>query len=130
MHVMFFALVTDIDFDEFRSSIATAVIPSEVVSIVQLYVLEDRMDIENKWVEYVAILCGGFLGLWAGNHFAKYYLSQTGFMTFMLYLMSAGGVVLALKGVWTPLFDVILTATLLALPVLCLAVYFVRRLSC
>lgn len=100
--IMFFALITNINFNEFRSSTATAIILSEIVSIIQLYVIEDRMDIDNKWMEYIAILSGGFMGLVAGNLWAKYYLSQFWFQWFIMYIILMGGIVLTLQEIWTP----------------------------
>merc|ERR1711879_164074 len=117
--------ITNINFNEFRSSTATAIIFSEIVSIVQLYVIEDQMDIETKWMEYIFILCGGFIGLFGGNVFARYYLNQSWFQWFIMYMIMMGGIVLSTQEIWTPLFDIVVTATLLIAPCVVLLVYFV-----
>ena len=128
--IMFFALITNINFNEFRSSAAFAIILSEIVSIIQLYIIEDKMDIDNKWIEYISILVGGFIGVLVGNYLAKYHLSQEGFHWFIMYIMFTGGIVLCLKDIWTALFDIIITSTLLILPFLALIGYWIWRLTC
>eukprot|EP01083_Nonionella_stella_P085199 236117_1 len=126
--IMFFALITNINFNEFRSSTAFAIILSEIVSIIQLYVIEDKMDIENKGMKYVAILCGGCVGVFIGNYLAKYYLNQFWFHLFILYLMFMGSIILILKDIWTAVFDIVITTTLLVIPIITFFICYVQNL--
>ena len=128
--IMFFAIITNINFNEFRSSTAFAIILSEIVSIIQLYVIEDKMDINNKWIEYIAILCGGAVGILIGNYLAKYHMNQFYFHLFIMYIMFTGGIVLLVKDIWTPLFDIIVTSILLAAPCLFIPLHCLRRILC
>ena len=108
--IMFFALLTNINKDEFRASTAFAMILSESVSVIQLLIIEGNLD-NTDTAQYVLLLIGGFMGLLIGNKLSIY-LDQHSFHILIMYLIFCGAIILTTRGFINDSTDLIVSLTL------------------
>ena len=108
--IMFFALLTNINKDEFRASTAFAMILSESVSVIQLLIINNNLEIAQIW-QYVTIIIGGFIGLIIGNKLSPY-LNQQSFHVLIIYLIFCGAIILSTRGFIDDITDLIVSITL------------------
>eukprot|EP01084_Bolivina_argentea_P107015 191375_1 len=108
--IMFFALLTNINKDEFRASTAFAMILSETVAVVQLLIMDKKLK-KNHIMQYIVIIIGGFIGLIIGNYLSPY-LNQHSFHILIMYLIFCGAVILTSRGFIDNVTDLIVSIVL------------------
>ena len=108
--IMFFALLTNINKDEFRASTAFAMILSEGISVVQLLIIDGNLE-KQQTLQYFSILIGGFFGLLVGNKLSPY-LNQQSFHILIIYLIFCGAIILTTRGFVTDITDLVVSFVL------------------